>query len=315
MSRLSGARAYGASVTAMVASRPALGYCLRRERSGTLTVLDLGAIRQRLEATFIGRCLGSFIALQGIDRAMVIASQALTALIPLLILVSTLAPADRRGGVSQLLIRRFDLRGNAADAVREVFARPAGGASIGVLSVVLLVFSGLSLARRMQRLYQQAWRLEAVPGVRGSLNTALGLAALLLEIALLYLARTLVRALPFDWLLGLPISIVTGLLLWTSIPWLLLDRRVQWRRLVPAGLLATVCSGIYMPRLLDTYSERYGLFGVTLALVGWLLCVALILVIATVVAAEFDRSQGRFACRFRVLFLTSSLTKDDVAPG
>jgi membrane protein len=197
-----------------------------------------------------------------------------------------------------------------------VFARPAGGASIGVLSVVLLVFSGLSLARRMQRLYQQAWRLEAVPGVRGSLNTALGLAALLLEIALLYLARTLVRALPFDWLLGLPISIVTGLLLWTSIPWLLLDRRV------PAGLLATVCSGIYgvastiyMPRLLDTYSERYGLFGVTLALVGWLLCVALILVIATVVAAEFDRSQGRFACRFRVLFLTSSLTKDDVAPG
>jgi membrane protein len=90
---------------------------------------------------------------------------------------------------------------------------------------------------------------------------------------------------------------------------LLLDRRVHWRRLVPAGLLATVCSGIYgvastiyMPRLLDTYSERYGLFGVTLALVGWLLCVALILVIATVVAAEFDRSQGRFACRFRVQF-------------
>jgi membrane protein len=201
------------------------GCCLRRKRSGTLTGLDLGAIRRRLEATFIGRCVGSFIALQGIDRAMVIASQALTALIPLLILSSTLAPPDRRD--------------------------------------------------------QQAWRLEAIPGVRGSLNTALGLAALLLEIALLYLARPLVRALPINWVLGVPISILTGLLLWTSIPWLLLDRRVDWRRLVPAGLLGTACSGVYtlastvyMPRLIDTYSERYGLFGVTLALLGWLLCVA-----------------------------------------
>ncbi|MDX6240814.1 MAG: rane protein [Kribbellaceae bacterium] len=274
-----------------------------------LTGLDLGAIRRRLEATFIGRCVGSFIALQGIDRAMVIASQALTALIPLLLLVSALAPADRRNVVSQALIRRFELKGNAADAVSEVFARPANGAAIGVLSVVILVFSGLSLARRLRRLYQQAWRLEAVAGVRGSLNTALGLAVLLLEIALLYLARTLVRALPLDWLLGVPISILTGLLLWTSIPWLLLDRRIHWRRLLPAGLLATACSAvygvastIYMPRLMDTYSERYGLFGVTLALVGWLLCVALILVIATVVAAEFDRSPGRFACRFRVRF-------------
>ena len=239
---------------------------------------------------------------------MVIASQALTALIPLLILVSTLAPADQRDVVSQAIIRRFELTDNsAADAVREVFARPAIGTSIGVLSIVLLVFSGLSLTRRMQRMYQQAWRLDAVTGVRGSLNVALGLAALLLLIALLYLARTLVRAMPLNWLTGFPISVLTGLLLWTSVPWMLLDRRVQWRRLVPAGLLATVCSGvysvastIYMPRLLETYSQRYGLFGVTLALVGWLLCIALIVVTATVVAAEFDRSEGPFARRFRV---------------
>jgi membrane protein len=240
---------------------------------------------------------------------MVIASQALTALIPLLLLASTLAPPGRRDVVSQALIRRFELKGNAADAVREVFARPADDPTIGVFSVVILVFSGLSLARRMQRLYQQAWRLQPVAGVRGSLNTALALGALLLEIALLYLARTLVRALPVNWVLGIPISLLAGLLLWTSVPWLLLDRRVHWRRLVPAGVLATACSGvytvastIYMPRLLDTYSDRYGLFGVTLALVGWLLCVALILVIATVVAAEFDRSQGRFASHFRVRF-------------
>jgi membrane protein len=251
---------------------------------------------------------------------MVIAAQALTALIPLLLLVSTLAPADRRDIVSQALVRRFELSGNAADAVRQVFAQPAGASSIGVLSVVILVFSGVSLARRMQRMYQDAWRVEPVSGARGSLNTFLGLGALLMEIALLYLVRSLLRSLPMDQLLGLPVSILTGLLLWTCIPWLLLDGRVHWRRLVPGGLLASVCgaaytvaSTIYMPRLMETYSERYGLFGVTLALVGWLLCVSLILVGATVVAAEFDRSEGWFARRVRS-WLGVSSAKDDAPP-
>lgn len=266
----------------------------------------LKVITQRLEETFAGRCIGTFIALQGIDRAMVIASQALTALIPLLILASTLAPADRDDAVSAGLIRRFHLTGGAAEAVTQVFARPAGSASVGGLSVLILIFSGVSLARRMQRLYLAAWRLDPLPGVRGSFNTFLGLAVLLLDIALLALARSLIRALPFDWLFGVPISLISGFLLWVSIPWLLLDGRVNWRRLVPSGVIATVCSGvysvvstIYMPQQLEAYSERYGLFGVTLALVGWLLIVALILVTATVVAAEFDRSQGVFARRVR----------------
>jgi len=226
---------------------------------------------------------------------MVIASQALTALIPLLLLVSTLAPANRRDVVSQALVRRFELSGNAADAVSEVFARPVGASSVGALSVVILVFSGVSLARRMQRMYQDAWQLEAVAGVRGSLNTFLGLGTLVLQIALLYLARTLLRALPMDWLLSILVSILTGMLVWISIPWLLLDHRVHWRRLVPTGGAST----IYMPRQMESYSERYGLFGVTLALVGWLLAVSLILVSVTVVGAELDRSEGWFARRLR----------------
>jgi uncharacterized BrkB/YihY/UPF0761 family membrane protein len=46
---------------------------------------------------------------------------------------------------------------------------------------------------------------------------------------------------------------------------------------------------------METYSDRYGLFGVTVALVGWLLCISFIVVAATVVAAEFDRSPQPWA--------------------
>jgi membrane protein len=52
---------------------------------------------------------------------------------------------------------------------------------------------------------------------------------------------------------------------------------------------------VYMPRLFETYSQRYGLFGVTLALVGWLLCISFIVVAATVVAAQFDRDDDSWA--------------------
>jgi membrane protein len=259
----------------------------------------------RLETTFVGRCLRHFVALQGIDRAVVLSSQAFTALIPLLLLVTALAPADDRDVVAAAIIRRFRLSGGAADAVGQLFAH-SGDSATGVLSVFLLFFSGVSLTRRLQRMYQQAWGLEPPPGVGRALNAALGLSVLVLGISLLYVARTLVGSLPAGAVLVTPVSVLASFLLWTSVPWLLLDRRITWRRLIPVGALTAACASVYgvastfyMPRLLETYSERYGLFGVTLALIGWLLGIALIVVAATVVASAFDRAQDPWARRVR----------------
>ena len=287
----------------------------------TLSARDVAGIRRRLETSFVGRCLGAFVVMQGVDRAMAIAAQAFTALIPLLLLVSALAPTDSQDIVSDAIIRRFALGGAAASAVRALFAH-APDTGTGVLSVVLLVFSGVSLTRRIQGMYLRAWRLEASGGLRTSANALLGLAALMVEIALLYLARSLLRGLPVDGLLGLPVSLLAGLFLWTSVPWLLLDRRVVWRRLLPGGALAGLLSSIYgaastisMPRLMESYSERFGLFGVTLALVGWLLSIALIVVAATVVAAEFDRAPEPWASRLRVRMGVESLDHSPADKG
>jgi membrane protein len=258
-----------------------------------------------VETTFVGRCIRQFIALQGIDRAVVLASQAFTALIPLLLLLSALSPADNRDIVSDAMIRRFHLGGGAADAVRQLFAH-SGDTATGVLSVFLLVFSGISLARRMQRMYQQAWGLETPTGVGRALNAAMGLAVLVLGIGLVYLARTLLGSFPAGDDLAMPFSVLASFALWTTVPWLLLDRRITWRRLIPTGALTAACTSIYgiastifMPRQLETYSERYGLFGVTLALIGWLLGITLIVVAATAIASELDRVQDPWARRIR----------------
>ena len=65
-----------------------------------------------------------------------------------------------------------------------------------------------------------------------------------------------------------------------------------------------------MPRLMTSYSERYGLFGVTVALVGWLLCIAFIIVGSTVVAAEFDRAPDAWATRLRFPWTQAQLRPD-----
>ena len=259
----------------------------------------------RLRSSFPGRCAAGFLELQGIDRAMAIAAQAFTALVPLLLLVSAFSPLQADNGAARALINRFHLTGESARLVQEVFARPPAG-SVGVMSFLLLLISGVSFTRRVQRMYQTAWHLPPRPGLHASLNAAAGLGALVLEMVLLSSVTTLVRTLPGGSVLAWPVSVAASLLLWTSIPWLLLDRRIHWRRLIPAGALAALCGGaygvatsVYMPRLIESYSRRFGLFGVTLSLIGWLVATAMIVVAATIVAAEFDRADEPWARRIR----------------
>lgn len=259
----------------------------------------------RLEETFLGQCVRSFMDLQGVDRALVIASQAFTALIPMIILVSTLVPVDSSSLVADGFVSRFRLRGAAADGVEALFANP-GHASIGVFSVALLLFSALSLTRRMQRMYLAAWRMGREPGVRGTLPAFVALVVLLAEVSLLFFARALVKGVPAESVVAGIASALAGVLLWATVPWLMLSRRLAWRRLLPTGVLTSACaaaygaaSSVYMPSLMGRYTERYGLFGLTLALVGWLLALSFVVVVATVVCSELDRSDRPWAVRFR----------------
>lgn len=269
---------------------------------------DSKLLRQRVKSSFPARCLRSFTDLGGLDRAMVIASQAFTTLIPLLIVSSTLVPIDDPEAVSDGMIRRLGLSGEAAEVVKEVFGNADPG-SVGLISVLILVFAGVSFTKRLQRMYLHAWQVPAVHGFQGSVHAASGLLALIIEVVILSLLRNMAATLAIGWPLTVALSAVASMVLWTSIPWLLLGRRTGWRRLVPGGVLTgtsvTVYGAVttfYMPRLIEVYSDRYGLFGVTIALISWLLCISVIVVAVTAIATEFDRAPQGWALRLRARF-------------
>ncbi|MGZ5398703.1 MAG: phage holin family protein [Nocardioides sp.] len=267
---------------------------------------DLAALTQRVWSSFLGRSVHRFIRMEGIDRCLVLSSQAFTALIPLLIVVSALVPPGGPEVIARTIITKFGLSGSSAESVEQLFAIDgAAESTLGVGSAVLLLYSGVSFTRRLQKMYRAAWDQQKT-GVRGNLFAALALVVLLGEVLLVYAIMSLVRSLPADWLLALPLTILTGLVPWTSVPYLLMDREIHWRRLLATGVLTAVAmafygtaTALYMPEMIESNTSEFGLFGVTIAIIGWLLGAAGIIIACTAVGAEFDKSRAAWALRLR----------------
>ena len=170
---------------------------------------------------------------------------------------------------------------------------------------LLLIYSGVSFTRRMSKMYRAAWNQQKA-GVRGNLFAALGLFVLVGEVLIVYWIAALAKNLPLDWVIAIPLSILTGLVPWTSVPYLLMNRQVHWRRLLVGGALTSTAMAIfgmattlYMPDLIDQHTSQFGLFGVTIAIIGWLLGAAVITVASTAIAAEFDRSRAPWAIHLK----------------
>ena len=77
-----------------------------------------------LRPEFLLRVVGRFQKVAGFDRAIALASGALTAIIPLAILTSALHFGGR--DTAESIIERYDLTGGGAEAVKDIFS-PASG--------------------------------------------------------------------------------------------------------------------------------------------------------------------------------------------
>lgn len=226
--------------------------------------------------------IGRFIAVQGIDRAMAIGAYGYSALIPLLIVYSSVSPTTDKRSFSDSLIDRLELSGSAAASVKAAFA-PAGAvqSSVTVLGVFLLVVSALSFSRGLQRLYEGAFGLPTL----GMRNTKWGM---------LWLFVVVLVASIRPWILGQlsgTLEVIGSLVLsegiWLLTPYLLLGRRMHWLRLLPVAVLSAVgmagvgiWSVIWLPHTISTSAAQYGVIGIGFALLTWLFAAACVLVVA-----------------------------------
>ncbi|MGY4906637.1 YhjD/YihY/BrkB family envelope integrity protein [Streptomyces sp. 900116325] len=236
----------------------------------------------------------------GFDRSMALASSALTALVPLSVLLGAVLGSFVHFDAAEQIIKRYHLTGAGATAVSSLFSpAEATSASVGIFGVVFLTISVLSFARAAQRLFEQAWELKPL-SVR---NTRNGL-WWILTLGGYVVITTLLSGLHSGGALGLAAAAVCGVLVTAAfLVWsgrILSARRISWSDLLPFGITGAVLTAaysvgatIYMPHLFNSSAARYGVVGAVFAMISALFAAMLVLVASAALGREVRDELGR----------------------
>jgi uncharacterized BrkB/YihY/UPF0761 family membrane protein len=252
-----------------------------------------------LRPEFLLRVVNRFQKVAGFDRAIALASGALTAMIPLTIVVS--AVASQLGGkdTAERIIDRYDLTGGGAEAVKDVFAPPAGSStSIGIIGFLFLMVAVLSFTRGVQRLVEQTWELDPM-SVRNTFNGLLWIGGLALFAVLSGVLQAVLGQSRLDIAAALVTTPVTAVfLVWSGR--VLSAKRIERSDLLPFGIFGAVLLAIYsvgatvyVPHLFSSYATRYGVIGAVFAMISALFCVMVVLVGSAAAGREIDDELGR----------------------
>ena len=247
--------------------------------------MSVPVARAWLRASLLGRLLERLAELNPLERALALGSKLFTTVVPLSILTSAVLSSSN--SVADRLIEGFDLTGAGAAGVRTLLEVPSGQvvSAVSLIGVLVLCYSFLSFARALQRIYEDAWHLPRLM----SGGVAWG-ALWLLAFAVYFSLSTPLAHLFYRHGLHVGGTIVTltlGSVLWLVTPFILLGRRVPLRVLVPGGVASAVLlslfnvgSRVYLPYSLTHDIHRYGIAGVTFALLTWLFTFSLTMIVA-----------------------------------
>jgi membrane protein len=243
------------------------------------------------------------MAIGGYDRALALSAQAFVALIPMLIVVAALGPVAFQGPYGGALLAGSGVSGQAAESLSALFDHPPAADSVTVVGMGLLVVTVLGFIRALQRTYLAAWELPT-QGLRGLGHGLLASVALISEFVLLALLGPVLMMFLGSLAIRLTVQALCATALWWPVQYLLLGGRIGWRVLLPGAALtgggqagAILVSGLYLPFAISHGAERYGLVGVAIALLSWLVVFGLLLVVSAVLSAELagrtpPRSRG-----------------------
>jgi uncharacterized BrkB/YihY/UPF0761 family membrane protein len=237
-----------------------------------------------LRPEFVLRVVNRFQKVAGFDRAIALASGALTALIPLTIIASGVSSELGGKGTADRIIDRYDLTGGGAEAVRDIFSPPSGtSTTVGVIGLLFLLVAVLSFSRAVQRLFEQTWELKPL-SVRNTFNGLLWIGGLALYAALSGVIHAVLGRSALDFTAALLAAPLSALFLgWSG--WVLSAKRIARRDLVPFAVLGSallaaysVGAAVYVPHLFSTYATRYGVIGAVFAIISAFFCMMVVMV-------------------------------------
>jgi uncharacterized BrkB/YihY/UPF0761 family membrane protein len=252
-----------------------------------------------LRPEFVLRVANRFQKIAGFDRAIALASSTLTAIIPLALIATAIAPQLGGDDTAARIIERYELTGGGAEAVKDIFAEPTDtNTSLGLIGFFFLLIAILSFTRAVQRLFEQTWELKPL-SVRNTLNGLLWVLGLVLYTALSGFLRGVLPEGELELTASVVIAPLTLIfLIWSGS--ILSAKRILRRDLLPFAIVAAVAiaaysvgAQVYLPHLFSTYATRYGVIGAVFAMISALFCVMVIMVASAALGREVSDELDR----------------------
>ncbi|GIG23281.1 hypothetical protein Cch01nite_40050 [Cellulomonas chitinilytica] len=280
----------------MADARGTTGGLVRRLRdAGVQQVL-------RLQGTGAWRlwtaCATGLVRIEPFDRAMTLAAQAFTSIVPVLIVAAAFGPSHRGPGDALA-----DTVGLSPEARASLEGSVPSGAdvssSIGVAGILVALITATSYSRALERMYAKIWEVER-PGLRSAWRWLATIGAVVAAVALLRITREATAGGTWSGLADAAVEVLVWTAVWTFVPWVLLQHEVPARVLVCGGLLSAVAlavlaavGGIYLPLALEAGARQFGVLGMTFAYIGWLFALSFAVVVASVVGRACALDDGR----------------------
>lgn len=263
-------------------------------------------VAERWRATpagrYVDRAIEGVAEIEPFDRGMTLAAQAFTSIIPIMVVTASYGRA--RNGFGTGLADSLGL----PDAVRRALAGsvPAGsevGSGFGIFGLLVAVVGATAYSRALERMYSRAWGVRK-PSLRTAWRWLAAVVAVVAALSILNLTASATQGLPVQGWVETLVRLVVWSVVWTAVPYVLMDRQVRLRVLAFPGVVTAVAlailqaaGGIYLPIALTNGAQQFGVLGMTFAYIGWLFALSFVIVVATALgrAASLDDGPvGRF---------------------
>ena len=266
----------------------------------------MAALRTRLKQLLVWRVWERMLEIEFIDRSVALAGKAFVSFFPLVIVVAAFMPESIRSSMINDVTARLGLRGDALTLAQGAFASSDEvRQATGVLGLVLTIFFASSFTTALQRVYFRAWRR---PRHGGAAVYWRGLVCLLAVLV----ATALLGGLGDDVDGGLQVglfaifALVATSGLWWFSSWFLLLGEVRARVLIPTGVITGVATAAYaasatiwMPEVVTSNEDQFGVFGVALALVTWFSGAAICILVGACAGVVLAEDPGRIGTLVR----------------
>lgn len=234
----------------------------------------------------VARDLGN---VQLVDRGMTIAAHVFTSVLPILIVVGA-AEANTGSGRVSLFAEHLGFDEPTAEILQK--SLPGGTQELhatGFIGVLLLIIAATSFARALERSIRAIWHTPSV-SIKFAWRWFASVATVIVGVGLIVATRILLTG---DGVLPV-IEFLAEVVLWSAVwwvaSWIVINRRVGLRQLLPGSVLAGIgfavagqVGRVLLPVLLGDSARRFGVLGLAFTYVGWLLVLACVLLVSVTV--------------------------------